>query len=520
MYKPKSVIQALILCVLLSRCTQAEDLDDLDGEKERAITIALTELDVNDQTLELRYQLRNGSEHDVWICEDIAVFQNEFDFEAYLAEDNQTLQISRKLNVPGYMESYVPRIGRYVRLRAYKERTESLSFTLPVNPRRVYSARRARATEYARRLELEIGFYTGDLTGKVHAILEKVENINNENADTNLILIKRGITGFLQFNELNEYARYRDEEVNIPYTWQALKGERILRIAIDGVRIPYSEKPEFPKLLPPDLDRCTRIEIQYQPSMLEYFFPYTGQKSLMSPDEKQYLRSLKTTVVTDPEYLKTLAHDVGEGMDGGFITERSTAHVICYHDDERLTSFSVYDNSSIETEGKQRFRYRKGLQSIRALTPQIQPFELRLKCAANLKDLWYRFRFYHKAEKKRLKDSTGKTETVYPASTKWCDLMVRAYRTIGMLDKNIMRPHMCPSVGQGRCHYAMNPNCEYDSPQDMVFLFETKAGWNQHGGPELFTFDNHNPRGGCVLLNDGTVKFIRTKEELQQLRWK
>jgi hypothetical protein len=28
------------------------------------------------------------------------------------------------------------------------------------------------------------------------------------------------------------------------------------------------------------------------------------------------------------------------------------------------------------------------------------------------------------------------------------------------------------------------------------------------------------PKGGCVLLNDGTVKFIRTKEELQQLRWK
>ena len=54
----------------------------------------------------------------------------------------------------------------------------------------------------------------------------------------------------------------------------------------------------------------------------------------------------------------------------------------------------------------------------------------------------------------------------------------------------------------------------------MVLLFETKAGWNQHGGPELFTFDNHEPKGGCVLLNDGTVKFIRTEEELQKLRWK
>jgi len=40
------------------------------------------------------------------------------------------------------------------------------------------------------------------------------------------------------------------------------------------------------------------------------------------------------------------------------------------------------------------------------------------------------------------------------------------------------------------------------------------------GAQELFTFDNHAPRGGCVLLNDGTVKFIRTKEEFHQLRWK
>jgi hypothetical protein len=41
-----------------------------------------------------------------------------------------------------------------------------------------------------------------------------------------------------------------------------------------------------------------------------------------------------------------------------------------------------------------------------------------------------------------------------------------------------------------------------------------------HGGPEVFTLDNHDPKSGGVLLNDGTVKFIRTKEELDNLRWK
>ena len=66
----------------------------------------------------------------------------------------------------------------------------------------------------------------------------------------------------------------------------------------------------------------------------------------------------------------------------------------------------------------------------------------------------------------------------------------------------------------------MNADCTPESAADTVLLFETKAGWNQHGGPELFTFDNHDPKGGCVLLNDGTVKFIRTQKELKQLRWK
>jgi len=74
--------------------------------------------------------------------------------------------------------------------------------------------------------------------------------------------------------------------------------------------------------------------------------------------------------------------------------------------------------------------------------------------------------------------------------------------------------------GALRCHYAMNPLCTPASAADTVLLFETKVGWNQHGGPELFTFDNHDPKGGLVLLNDGTVKFIRTEEELKELRWK
>ncbi|UCC97101.1 MAG: hypothetical protein JSW66_14795 [Phycisphaerales bacterium] len=154
--------------------------------------------------------------------------------------------------------------------------------------------------------------------------------------------------------------------------------------------------------------------------------------------------------------------------------------------------------------------------------PLIETIDLRMRCASNLKNQWYRLGFYHLHEALRQNDPSFRNQPLYPTPTEWCDDMLRPWPQTGGIHQNKWnaKAHICPSGGEGKNHYAMNPNCEPNSPADMVLLFETKAGWNQHGGPELFTFDNHDPKGGCVLLNDGTVKFIRTKEELQQLRWK
>ncbi len=52
-----------------------------------------------------------------------------------------------------------------------------------------------------------------------------------------------------------------------------------------------------------------------------------------------------------------------------------------------------------------------------------------------------------------------------------------------------------------------------------MLLFETKGGWNQHGGPELLTFDNHKGKNAHILFNDGRIKFINP-EEADQLKWK
>jgi hypothetical protein len=426
-------------------------------------------------------------------------------------------------------------------LRPGKNQTELISLAIPVHPNPAYYDRRkAQGLEQATRLAIEIGYYAGDLPRTIRATLAGAERFGadsfdlRELYDDNLgiferyfpaLLISRYFRGSLGFNQLNEWGGHRDDQVLIPYTDQApLKGAQVLHMMVDGVLIPYEKKNDQPRSFsPPSLPPCTRVEIQYQPSILAYFFPYMGEQALLSAEEIEYLQSLKTIIANRKECLKALAHDLSLGVPADqIVREQSMAHAFCYYDDTCINSFTIYNDESIITDGRYRFLYLEGFPSLRTLTPQVQPFELRVRCGASLEDLWHRFQLYTKAEKAPLPASSSKKKR-YPVPTEWCDAMVRAYQSVPMVPEytdNAHRPLMCPSAGEGKCHYVMNPDCKPNSPRDTVLLFESKAGWNQHGGPELFTFDNHDPKGGCVLFNDGTVKFIRTSEELQQLRWK
>jgi prepilin-type processing-associated H-X9-DG protein len=112
----------------------------------------------------------------------------------------------------------------------------------------------------------------------------------------------------------------------------------------------------------------------------------------------------------------------------------------------------------------------------------------------------------------------------YPEPNKWCDLILKR--------NQVDREHFyCPGVKfqwkrqvfpwpvpkNEKCYYAMNPNCEPNSPKDIVLLFETKGGWNKFGGSELMTTENHI--GRCnVLFNDGRVEHVM-KKQFEELKW-
>lgn len=118
----------------------------------------------------------------------------------------------------------------------------------------------------------------------------------------------------------------------------------------------------------------------------------------------------------------------------------------------------------------------------------------------------------------------------FPAPDKWCDLLLEGdymkldqfVRPRLILYWPLLGGHMLvwPPGKKGRCNYAMNPKCEPNSPGDMVFLFESKGGWNQFGGPELLAPEHHGGRGCNILFSDGHVAFVRGEEELGKLKWK
>jgi len=108
-------------------------------------------------------------------------------------------------------------------------------------------------------------------------------------------------------------------------------------------------------------------------------------------------------------------------------------------------------------------------------------------------------------------DENGK----YPQADKWCDILLQGKYTTQDIFK-------CPYNKKARCSYAINPDCEPNSPSDVVLIFESRRGWNSYGGPELLTLDNHGGEGCFILFTDGHVSFGKVDPNgrfYEELNW-
>lgn len=134
---------------------------------------------------------------------------------------------------------------------------------------------------------------------------------------------------------------------------------------------------------------------------------------------------------------------------------------------------------------------------------RVRQIAFRMVCAENMSSMGNTMLIY-----------ASDYDEKYPTPSKWCDLLIE------YADLN-HKPFRCKGAPGGPCNYAMNKNIEklgISSPPDMVLLFETHPGWNQVGGPELLTTDNHQGEGCNVLFVDTHVQFVRT-EDINDLKW-
>jgi prepilin-type processing-associated H-X9-DG protein len=134
---------------------------------------------------------------------------------------------------------------------------------------------------------------------------------------------------------------------------------------------------------------------------------------------------------------------------------------------------------------------------------KVRQLAFRMTCGENLVGLGKAMAIY-------ANDNNGR----FPTSSKWCDLLV---------DRTQVAPTLfrCHGDKEGPCNYAMNKfaaGLGPGAPANMVLLFETYPGWNQVGGAEILTVENHNGDGCNVLFMDGHAGFVKP-EFLRQLQW-
>lgn len=214
------------------------------------ITTVLTKFDVIDTNLKMYYKIINNTDHDVWICDNYV--------DTFMETDNKTLVIRTRYNLSNegiIWEFPFPRF-RYSRLSPGNEKNESISLSFPVKPHALFKTSRGNA-ESAQRLAVEIGYYDEDLRKLILDIVEMAEKLNCDGSaispwepNSTLGLYYRffggmEIAGFFN-SEGSTY--FRDsvtsdsDEIIAPYLKQTLHGEKVLRIEIDNVSIPYESK--------------------------------------------------------------------------------------------------------------------------------------------------------------------------------------------------------------------------------------------------------------------------------------
>jgi len=244
----RQVVTLLVICGVCIVMSPAEEVTESTMSESPGVTMKITELDVNDVALSLTYHIRNGTDYDAWVCSNVGFSEP---FEAFLTSDKQTLLIRKRLDVPTTAMWRPPGpVGTYVRIAPGASLADSVRIAVPVSPRFLYASRdTTKLAQQVTRLALEIGYYDADLPAMIHDIIAVAEKSGLTIWDVPGSLLNtyfRGlrVRGILGDFDLVNKDPYGQGQISIRYSGQALTDEKVLRVDVNEVSIPYKGQSE------------------------------------------------------------------------------------------------------------------------------------------------------------------------------------------------------------------------------------------------------------------------------------
>ena len=145
------------------------------------------------------------------------------------------------------------------------------------------------------------------------------------------------------------------------------------------------------------------------------------------------------------------------------------------------------------------------------------PMRMRAKCLGNVKVLAVAMLMY-----------ADDYDDTFPPAHNWCDqvqpYLGRASRDhLPHIRRSVAESFVCPKARHLRCGYAYNSalaGMRYEAladPGRAVLIFESDAGWNAHGGPELLP-EQPRHQSDNYAFADGHAR-AGSRSEAHELQW-
>ncbi|HEY9093892.1 MAG TPA: hypothetical protein VIN62_03565 [Candidatus Cryosericum sp.] len=180
MVKQMGLSVLLVSCVACAQGSAQLASSHLNSEiLEREASLSISALEIRQNRLELRYEITNSSQREIWLCDDVDA-ESSVDFEVVTDLQGSTLLIRLRLGVPlGWWRLDVP-TGRYNRLMPGERYTAVLWLDLPVRQQPVFASRSAHHLEqekYADRVILEVGYFSGNLLTRTASLVRDANEV-------------------------------------------------------------------------------------------------------------------------------------------------------------------------------------------------------------------------------------------------------------------------------------------------------------------------------------------------------